>query len=93
MTVLPKQLFHTGSLQAYRLWGTDSYTEQHSITNLSISVNSAMFAIATDGLALTAFDADNLGAACTGWRLIGANQVKFKFDFAPLEFQYLVIAR
>lgn len=52
-----------------------------------------MAAIGCDGLALAAFDDENLGAACTGWRLIGANQVKFKFDFAPMEFQYLVIAR
>ena len=52
-----------------------------------------MFAIACDGLTLTAFDSENLGAACTGWRLVGANQVKFKFAFAPMEFQYLVIAR
>ena len=52
-----------------------------------------MFAIGCDGLALAAFDTENLGAACTGWRLIATNQVKFKFDFAPMEFRYIVIAR
>lgn len=76
-----------------RLWGTDNYAALHGVTTLSIGVNSAMFAIGCDGLAIPAFDDENLGAACTGWRLISANQVKFKFDFAPMEFQYLVIAR
>lgn len=52
-----------------------------------------MFAIGIDGLALTAFDTDNLGAACIGWRFIGNNQLKLKFAFAPMEFQYLAIAR
>ena len=77
----------------YRLWGTDSYSELHGTTTLGITVNSVMFAIGIDGLALTAFDADDLGAACIGWRFIGNNQLKLKFAFAPMEFQYLAIAR
>ena len=76
-----------------KLWGTDSYSELHGTTTLGITVNSVMFAIGIDGLALTAFDADDLGAACIGWRFIGNNQLKLKFAFAPMEFQYLAIAR